>query len=64
MAISLSEQWAQHTKKSGADTFVATAGQHLKVETTPQGVEILDAVVPEGKKWTVSVYVDLREEDA
>jgi hypothetical protein len=38
------------------------AGKHLKIETSPAGVEILDAVVPTGKKWTsVKISVEVQE---
>lgn len=64
MAIVLSNGWTKHTKKSGADTFKVAAGNFLKIETSPEGVEHLCAQVPEGKSWAVSIYVDIRETDA
>jgi len=35
------------------------AGKRLKIETSPQGEELLDVQVPSGESWTVnlSVYV-------
>lgn len=52
------------THKRGYDDVSMSAGQHLKVETTPDGEELLDAVVPAGKVWTISVVVDIQETDA
>lgn len=62
MAIVLVEEARPaKTVKSGADTFVVTAGQKVTVETTPGGAEILDAEVPAGKTWTVTVSVYILE---
>lgn len=49
---------------SGSGTVEATAGQHFKIETTPDGVEVLDAVVPEGKLWKVNkIDISIEEID-
>ena len=40
------------------------AGKSLKIETSPNGAEILDEEVPAGKAWTVSVNVTIREVSA
>ncbi len=40
------------------------AGQGLKLETTPDGEELLSITCPEGKVWSVSVRVDLAIDDA
>jgi len=42
-------------------TFVIPAGKTLKIETTPQGEEILSETVPAGKTWTVSISVSVIE---
>lgn len=48
--------------KFGQTTFAATAEQHLKIETAPGGLDILDVPVPIGKKWgTVEVTVKIVE---
>ncbi len=44
--------------------IVIPAGQSLKIETTPDGAEIANEVVPDGKKWTVTVSVSIDETDA
>ena len=41
----------------------ATEGQTLKIETSPDGTEILNALVPEGKRGVVSVKVSVQECD-
>lgn len=41
----------------------AVAGQTLKIETSPDGEEILEVVVPAGKKWIGILVVDFLEED-
>lgn len=42
---------------------VIPAGKRLRIETTPDGVEILDALVPSGKQWTATVSVSIDETD-
>lgn len=51
--------------KSGSNTdqFDLLAGQSLKIETSPNGEEILNIEVPVGKKWTVIISAFIREED-
>ena len=49
---------------SGRDRFILASGKHVKLETTPDGEELLDAVVPEGKQWEVTVSVSVAEKDA
>ena len=39
------------------------SGQSLRVESSPGGEEILNAVVPEGKRWVAHVKVDIQEFD-
>jgi len=48
----------------GAEEFMASAGQRLTIETSPAGVEVLDAEVPRGKQWAVTVMVNVAENDA
>ena len=53
------------TKRSGEEGgIVITAGQSLKIETSPGGYDILDAEVPAGKQWTAVVSVSIDEEPA
>lgn len=49
------------TTKSGTDTFTVVAGKSLKIETTPEGEEILNSEVPTGKQWEVRVSVNIIE---
>ena len=51
-------------RKSGGESFVVTAGKSLKIETSPRGDDIMDEEVPDGKKWDVSVSVQVTETDA
>ena len=46
------------------DVLTVAAGKHLKIETSPAGVDVLDAVVPEGKQWNVTITVHVVETDA
>ena len=65
MAIELSNQNYDVTKKrSGQDAFDMTAGKSLKIETSPAGEELLNVEVPVGKKWSVSIGVQISESDA
>jgi hypothetical protein len=49
---------------TGRQVLGASAGQVLKIETSPDGEEILDETVPAGKSWEVTVRVDIVETDA
>ena len=44
---------------SGFDDFEATAGQTVKVKTSPKGQDILNELVPEGESWRVIVNVQI-----
>ena len=48
------------------DTVVVEvpAGKTFKVETTPDGEEILIGLVPVGKKWRVAITLSIVESDA
>jgi len=46
---------------SGSGNVEVTGGKHLKIETTPGGLDILDAVVPEGKMWKVKIDISIEE---
>jgi len=50
--------------RSGEGRFELVAGKRLKIETTPDGAEVLDAVVPSGKVWAVTISVAVIETDA
>lgn len=53
-----------YTKRNGTGSFTLAAGKTLKIETTPEGDEILEAEVPAGKQWAVSLGVSIVETDA
>ena len=48
----------------GQEEFDLPAGKSLKIETSPEGEEILNVTVPEGKKFVGLVVVDYLEVDA
>ena len=53
------------TKITGEQTEITvTAGQSIRIETSPGGEEILESVVPIGKTWTLAVNVNIDETDA
>ena len=53
------------TMKRGYQSAIAVAaGESLKIETTPGGIEVLDAECPAGKQWSVSVNVTITESNA
>ncbi|MBU1621850.1 MAG: hypothetical protein KJ604_20535 [Gammaproteobacteria bacterium] len=65
MAIELvTDEILAKTTKRGHEILDLVAGKHLKVEASPDGSEILDAVVPEGKNWHVTVSIYIEETDA
>lgn len=45
----------------GSEEFMATAGQGVKIETSPNGESILEETVPEGKVWACKVWVEITE---
>ncbi len=55
---------AHRLEKVGNTEVVATAGQTVKIKTTPNGEEVLVEVVPAGKSWAVHVSVYIEESDA
>ena len=64
MAIVLENTIVPNTTKHGSEEFEVLAGKSLRIETTPSGVEYLNALVPAGKKWAVEVTVQIVETDA
>ena len=46
---------------SGSGELEVSGGKHLKIETTPSGLDILDVVVPEGKTWKVRIDISIEE---
>ncbi len=51
-------------KRGYQSGIVATAGQSLKIETSPRGDDVLAAECPAGKAWEISVNVCIKEVDA
>jgi len=49
--------------KEGRQTVDISAGKSLKIETFPNGEEILNATVPAGKKWTAYLNLTIKETD-
>ncbi len=65
MAIELNEEpVSARTLKRGDGSFTMAAGKTLKIETSPAGEELLEVEVPEGKQWSVSIFVSVVETDA
>jgi len=51
-------------KAGGEGNLVLTVGQRLSIETSPNGEELLNTEVPEGKVWSVYISVQINETDA
>lgn len=49
------------TLRTGRETVVIPGGKNLKIETTPDGQEILNVAIPEGKTWTVQFNIEIFE---
>ena len=65
MAITLNEKAViAKTVFDGDDVFVLSAGQDLKIESSPDGEEHYSDTVPEGKSWAVTVFLRIEETDA
>ena len=52
---------AERTISQGSQVVSVSAGQSLKIETSPDGIEIIDVQCPEGKLWSVTVSVTVSE---
>jgi len=50
--------------KTGQQTVEIAAEKRLKIKTSPDGEEIFNEKVPTGKKWSVYIYLEIRETDA
>jgi ribosomal protein L2 len=65
MAITLADH--VHTAKlvkSGHDAAIdLSAGMILKIETSPDGEEVLNVECPSGKVWRAKVIVEITEMD-
>ena len=55
---------AAGTIKSGHEAIAVTAGQSLKIETSPDGEEVLGIECPAGKAWSIQLDVTITETDA
>ena len=49
------------TVLSGSEILTIPAGKDFKIETSPDGEEILNETVPTGKSWLVRITVDISE---
>jgi len=49
------------TTFQGSTSVSLAAGKNLKIETSPAGEELLNADVPAGKTWAVTVNVYVQE---
>jgi hypothetical protein len=45
----------------GIGTFEATAGKTVKIETSPQGLSILNVQVPDGELWQVNINIQIEK---
>lgn len=48
---------------SASEIVELAAGKRLRIETMPDGEEVLDVVVPPGKHWSIGVVVSVTETD-
>jgi hypothetical protein len=46
------------------DSVEIPAGKTLKMDTSPNGEEIVNSTVPSGKVWNVIVHFEITETDA
>jgi len=49
---------------SGNDRVSISHGQVLKIETSPNGIDVLEDGPPEGKVWHMTISIKLTEVDA
>ncbi|KKL60797.1 hypothetical protein LCGC14_2201750 [marine sediment metagenome] len=63
MIVLASRTLPARTKLTGEDTtIVILSGGSIKVETSPGGIEVLNATCPTGKTWKVAISVSIDEE--
>lgn len=53
----------QEVTYQGQGVFTIVGGKYLKIESTPDGQEVLNEIVPQGKKWVISVSLLITEVD-
>lgn len=51
-------------KKAGQGRYIVTPEQSFKIESSPQGEDILEVSPPAGKQWAITVRVNIEESDA
>ena len=51
------------TNVFGDEEIEISSGKALKIETSPNGEDILNAGPPPGKKWVGRIVVDFKEVD-
>lgn len=61
--MELKNTTVSNTRYLGQEAFDVSAGQHLKVETTPAGRDILDEICPAGYEWHVEVSVNVTQHE-
>jgi len=66
MAMDLTESYITSSRvmSGGGEVEILTAGKTLKIETSPDGDEILAVTVPVGKVWEVRMHISISETDA
>jgi len=47
--------------RMGRGTYTIPAGKALIIESSPNGLDILNEIVPAGKSWSVTVNIDIVE---
>ena len=60
----MAEEVVLVTTRAAEATFSVAAGKSVKIETGPQGIDVMDEEVPEGKSWEVTIEVFITESDA
>lgn len=64
MALTLTDSVLHEVRKDGDTTFSLAAEKSFKIETSPDGEEILNVEVPTGKAWLITLSVRIIETDA
>lgn len=64
MAMELHDVSVSKVGYVGTSDFVVPAGKSLKIETIPEGEEILAFEFPGEKSWRVQVNLEITETDA
>jgi len=58
------KEYRAKIKYAGSASFIMAEKDELKIQDTGQQGHLLSETVPDGKQWSVTIYVNIVETDA